>query len=71
MALRTWGDEGPATPLVTTGESHVIMTWSEVRGRARSKVRARVVGAHSLGWVEVIEGWGAEIEAMVVCSLDH
>ncbi len=70
MALRTWGDEGPAT-LLTTGESLVIMTQSEVCGRARSKVRARVVGAHSLGWVEVLEGWGAEIDSMVICSLDH
>ncbi len=31
----------------------------------------RVVGVHSLGWVEVLEGWGAEIEAMLVSSLDH
>ena len=63
-ALRSGGDEGPATSL-TTGESHVINTQSEVRGRARSKVRAQVVGAHSLGWVEVLEGWGVEIEAVV------
>ena len=49
----------------------MINTQSEVRGRARSKVRAQVVGAHSLGWVEVLEGWGAEIEAVVVSSLDH
>ena len=34
-------------------------------------MRARVNGSNSLGWVEVLEGWGAEIEAMVVSSLDH
>ena len=33
-------------------------------------MRARVIGFNSLGWVEVLEGWGAEIEAVVVSSLD-
>jgi hypothetical protein len=33
-------------------------------------VRARVIGSNSLGWVEVLEGWGAKIEAVVVSSLD-
>ncbi|KAL3816710.1 hypothetical protein ACHAXA_009149, partial [Cyclostephanos tholiformis] len=70
VALKVWGDEGPAASL-TTGEFHVINTQSEVRGRARSKVRVRVVGVHSLGWVDMLEGWGAEIEAVVVSSLDH
>jgi hypothetical protein len=34
-------------------------------------VRARVIGGNSLGWVEVLERWGAEVEAVVVSSLDH
>ena len=34
-------------------------------------MRARVIRSNSLGWVEVMEGWGAEIEAVVVSSLDH
>ena len=33
-------------------------------------MRARVIGSNSLGWVEVLEGWGAKIEAVVVSSLD-
>jgi hypothetical protein len=55
---------------LTTGESHVITSQSGVCRRARSKVRARVIGSNSLGWVEVLEGRGAEIEAVVVSSLD-
>ena len=34
-------------------------------------MRARVIGSNSLGWVEVLEGWRAEVEATVVSSLDH
>jgi hypothetical protein len=64
-------NDGVPTASVSTGESHVIMSQTEVGRRARSKVRARVVGCHSLGWVEVLEGWGAAIEAMIVNSLDH
>ncbi len=70
VALRGW-DDGRPTASLTAGESHVISSQSEVRRRARSKVRAQVIGANSLGWVEVLEGWGAEVEAMVVSSLDH
>ncbi len=33
-------------------------------------MRAQLIGSNSLGWVEVLEGWGAEIEAIVVSSLD-
>jgi hypothetical protein len=64
-------NDGVPTASVSTGESHVIMPQTEVGRRARSKVRARVVGCYSLGWVEVLEGWGAGIEAMAVNSLDH
>ncbi len=69
-ALKFLNDGGPTTS-VSTGESHVIMSQTEVGRRARSKVRDRVVGWHSLGWVEVFEGWGAEIEAVVVRSPDY
>ncbi len=57
--------------LMSTGESHVILAQTEVGRRARSRVSVRVIGLHSLGWVEVFEGWGAEIEAMVVRSPDY
>ncbi len=70
VALRGWDDGGPTASL-TTGESHVVSSQSEVRRRARSKVRARVIGANSLGWVKVLEGWGTEVEAVIVSSLDH
>ena len=69
VALRVWDDGGP-TGSLTTGESHILTSQSGVRRTARSKVRARVIGSNSLGWVEVLEGWGAEIEAVVVSSLD-
>jgi hypothetical protein len=42
-ALKSLNDGGP-TASVSTGESHVIMSQTEVGRRARSKVRARVVG---------------------------
>jgi hypothetical protein len=63
-------DGGPITS-VSKGELHALTSQSEVGRRARSKVRARVVGSYSLGWVEVLDGWGAEVEAMVVSRLDH
>jgi hypothetical protein len=69
VALIVWDDGGP-TGSLTTGESHILTSQSGVRKTARSKVRARVIGSNSLGWVEVLEGWGAEIEAVVVSSLD-
>jgi hypothetical protein len=68
--LRFWNDGDP-TPSVATGEAHAIISQTEVGRRARSKVRTRIVGSHSLGWVKVFEGWGAEVEAMVVSRLDH
>jgi hypothetical protein len=64
-------NDGDPTPSVATGEAHAIISQTEVGRRARSKVRTRIVGSHSLGWVKVFEGWGAEVEAMVVGSLDH
>jgi hypothetical protein len=69
-ALRFLNDGGPTTS-VSTGESYVIIAQTEVGRRARSRVTVRVVGSHFLGWVEVFEGWGAEIEALVVRSPDY
>jgi hypothetical protein len=40
--LKFLNDGGP-TASVSTGESHVIMSQTEVGRRSRSKVRARVV----------------------------
>ncbi len=34
-------------------------------------MRARVIESNSLGWVKVLEGWGADIEAVVVSSRDR
>jgi hypothetical protein len=42
-ALKFLNDGGPTTS-VSTGESHLIMSQTEVGKRAKSKVRARVVG---------------------------
>jgi hypothetical protein len=68
--LRFWNDGDP-TPSVATVEAHAVISQTEVGRRARSKVRTRIVGSHSLGWVDVFEQWGAEVEAVVVSSLDH
>jgi hypothetical protein len=71
MPVLRFRNDGDPTPSVATGEAHAIISQTEVGRRARSKVRTRIVESHSLGWVEVFEGWGAEVEAMVVISLDH
>jgi hypothetical protein len=34
--------------------------------RSRSKIRVCIVGSWSIGWVQVLEDWGASIEAVVV-----
>jgi hypothetical protein len=38
--------------------------------RAWSKVRVRVVGSTSMGWVEALEAWGTELEAIVINTPD-
>jgi hypothetical protein len=63
-------DGGPIAS-VSKGELHALTSQTEVGRRARSKVRARFVGSHSLGWFEVLKGWGAEVEAVVVSRLGH
>jgi hypothetical protein len=34
--------------------------------RARSKVRVHVVGSSLMGWLEALEAWGVDLEAVVV-----
>ena len=43
----------------------VCNTVSALSRRGRKEVRVRVVGDRSLGWLEVAEGWGARIDAVV------
>ena len=50
---------------VETGELMACRTVSALSRRGRKEVRVRVVGDRSLGWIEVAEGWGARIEAVV------
>ena len=58
-----WGRQ--ATGRAETGELLVCNTVSALSRRGRKEVRTRVVGDRSLGWLEVAEGWGARIDAVV------
>ena len=58
-----WGRQ--VTGRVETGELLVCNTVSALSRRGRKEVRVRVVGDRSLGWLEVAEGWGARIDAVV------
>ena len=53
------------------GEVQAIAAQMAVGRRPRSKVRIRVVGSSSLGWVEAAEAWGEEVEAVVVGIPDN
>ena len=46
------------------GELTACSTVSTLSRRGRSKVKVRVIGDCSLGWVEVAKGWGARIDAV-------
>jgi hypothetical protein len=50
---------------VETGELTACSTVSTLSRRGRSKVKVRVIGDCSLGWVEMAEGWVARIDAVV------
>jgi hypothetical protein len=43
----------------------VCITVSALNWRVRREGRVRVIGDHSLGWLEVAEGWGARINVVV------
>jgi hypothetical protein len=62
--------EPPNFPILK-GELQAITSQMGVGRRSRSKVRVRVVGLTSLGWVEALEAWGAAVEAVVVHSTDE
>ncbi len=52
------------------GESQANSAQLTVGRRPQSKVRVRVVGCSSMGWVEAAEAWGAEVEVVVVHTPD-
>ncbi len=56
---------------VFRGKRQAIATQLAVGRRPRSKVRVRVVGSSSIGWIEAVEAWGAEVEAVVVHLPDN
>lgn len=47
------------------GEAVANRSLSSLGRGGRIDVRVRVVGPYSLGWIEVAEGWGARVEAVV------
>jgi len=58
--------EGPSKRLgLAPGEAVAARTVTALGRGGRSEVRVRVVGYHSLGWLEVTEDWGARVEAVV------
>ncbi len=59
-------DPGPVSCPNLKGESQVKTSQMGTERRSRSKIRVWVVGLSSMAWVEVLEGWGANIEAVVV-----
>ena len=64
-------DPGPVSCPNLKGESQVKTSQMGTDRRSRSKVRVRVIGSSSMAWVEIFEGWGANIEAVVVDILDQ
>ena len=50
---------------LSTGELQVKALGMHIDRRSRSKVRVRIVGAWSVGWVQALKDWGASIEAVV------
>ena len=59
-------DWDPLNSHLLKGEAMAKTSGEGVRRKARSKVRVRIVGNSSIGWLEVLESWGGSIEAMVV-----
>jgi hypothetical protein len=55
----------PGVGSLGVGELVVSSTAAALGRRGRTEARVRIVGASSLGWIEVAEGWGAMIEAVV------
>ena len=54
----------PAFP-IGKGKSHVKASLVGTDRRSRSRVRVWIVGSASLAWVQVLEEWGAYVEAVV------
>ena len=63
--MRTQLGELPGKGSPAEGELLVHRTSAALSRRGRTEVRVRVVVPGSLGWVEVAEGWGANVEAVV------
>ena len=55
----------PGQERLAKGELLVRRTSEALSRIGRTEVRVRVIGASSLGWLEVAVGWGATIEAVV------
>ncbi len=62
--------ESPNFPILK-GKLEAITSQMGVGRRSRSKVRVRVVGSTSMGWLEALEAWGAGVEAVVVHPTDE
>ena len=54
----------PAFP-IGKGKSHVKASLVGTDRRSWSRVKVRIVGSASLAWVQVLEEWGAHVEAVV------
>jgi hypothetical protein len=59
-------DQGPADVRLSKGKLQVKVSETHADRRSKSKVRVRIVGARSVGWVQALKDWGARIEAVVI-----
>ena len=69
--MKSSEDQGPPNSPIFKGELIATAARMAVGRGARSRVRIRVVGASSMGWIEAAEAWGAVVEAVVVECPDH
>eukprot|EP00804_Cyclotella_cryptica_P005665 CCRYP_000031-RA/>CCRYP_000031-RA protein AED:0.42 eAED:0.37 QI:0/0/0/1/1/1/2/0/485 len=60
------GVKGESTSHLFKGEAVAAATSLVIGRKTKSRIRVRVVGPRSIGWLEAAKLWGANIEAMVV-----
>jgi hypothetical protein len=63
-------DRGPVASQPLKGESRVKISQMVTNRRFRSRFRVRIVGSSLISWVQILEDWGASIEAVVEDILD-
>ncbi len=64
-------DRDPPNLPVFRGELQAIAARLAVGRRPQSKVRVRIVGPSSMGWIKAVKAWGVEVKAVVVQLPDN